>query len=286
MPASERPPHRSVLLLGGHGFVGDAVRAALCGRALTAPTRAHVDLRCVDAVGAFIDRSVPGAVVNLAAVNPGQGAPGDMETVNHLAAACVARSCARIGARLVHVSSDMVLDGERAPYTEDAAPAPRNEYGATKARGEQAVLASGADAVAVRTSLVFDPALMDRSTRGFADRLAAGLPLPLYTDEIRMPIARTTLASALAELIDLPLRGVLNVAGAEALSRFEYGARLLEWFDVPDRERVEGVAGARLGLDRPRDLTLDLSLARRVLRTRLRTVDQELAAARRPENSP
>jgi dTDP-4-dehydrorhamnose reductase len=275
-----------VLILGGQGFLGAAVRGELRGRDVAAPPRAALDLRSGAAIARYIERLEPQAVVNLAAVNPGQGAAADMATVNHSAAACVADACARRGVRLVHVSSDMVLDGDHAPYTEQALPAPLNEYGATKARGETAVLASGADAVAVRTSLVFDPLHMDRSTRGFADRLEAGQRLELFTDEIRMPVARSTLARALVELIDLPHRGVLNVAGAEALSRFAFGTRLLEWFAVAGRERIAGARSAPLVPRRPRNLTLDLSLARRLLTTRLATVDEELAAARGPEIQP
>jgi len=266
-----------VVVFGGGGWVGSlmALRLAARGCVLAPPSDA-VDVRDRSVVSSFVAHHAPRAVLNLAACNPGQGDDGRMQAVNHIGATNVARAAATAGARLVHVSSDMVLDGEHAPYDECATPAPVNAYGRSKAEGERAVLALYPEAVAVRTSLVFDPAAIDRSTAGFARRLEEEGRLVLFSDEIRMPIARSTLVSCLVELVDGDVSGVLNVAGAEPLSRHVFGLRLLEWFGVRGLERVEGAQSAPLGLARPRDLTLILTRARRVLTTPLRTLREEL----------
>lgn len=279
MPRDDADPHRPLLLFGASGWLGAAVCDVLAGRPLVAPRSSELDVAEANAVAELVARVRPSAVLNLAAVNPGQGDAARMEAINHRGAEHVARAADAVGARLVYVSSDMVLDGEHAPYDESAPPAPVNAYGRSKALGERASLEHAADSVAVRTSLVWDPAEMDRSTAGFARHLAEDPELVLFEDEIRMPITRRCLAAALVELVDADVRGVLNVAGPQPLSRYGIGTRLLRWFGVPGLDRIRPGTAAALGLTRPRDLTLDLGRARAVLRTPLRGVDEELARA-------
>lgn len=263
-----------VLVFGGAGWTGSVLVPLLRDRPLrvVAPSRATVDVADESAVLGALRDSGARAVVNLAAAQP--GAPQDaLERVNHRGAAAVARAAAALGLRLVHVSTDMVLDGLRAPYADDAPSAAITPYGRSKAAGEEAVLAAHPAAVCVRTSLLWDPAVMDRGIRGFARRLAAGEPCRVFSDEIRCPLPRTVLAEALARLLDTDLSGTLNVAGREAVTRHTWGVRLLEHFDVPGREQVEAVRAADLeaagAAPRPRDLTLDVSRAEARLALRL-----------------
>lgn len=274
------------LVFGGGGWLGRTLVPLLANRGMVvAPSHRKVDLADRAAVHAAVRRAGPDAVVNVAAAQPGCAGDDVLRAVNHLGALHVAEACAAREIRLVHVSTDLVLDGTSPPYADDAPPRPLGAYGRTKAEGESAVLATAPRAVAVRTSLIFDPLEMDRSTAGFASRLAAGQPCRLFVDEVRCPIARGTLAAALAELAGLDVTGTLNVAGAEPVTRHTFGIRLLEWFGVPGLERVEEARAAELPQPRALDLTLDLGLARTILRTPLRSVTAELTAAR-PERSP
>ena len=200
-----------------------------------------------------------------------------MRAVTARGARNVAFATAKAGARLVHVSTDQVLDGLAPPYFDDAAARPLNAYGRSKAQGEAAVLEAHTGAVAVRTSLVFDPAVADPATCGFIERLGRGEACGLYTDEIRSPIARGTLASALVELLGLDVRGTLNVAGTEPLSRYDYHVLLLRHFRVRGRSRVRRARAAMAQELRPLDLTLAVSYAASLLATPLRGVRDELA---------
>lgn len=270
-----------VLVLGGSGWLGSAVVPAFAGRFETwAPAHAEVDAADEAAVRGAAEEFRAATVVNLAAVNPGAGGAGDMERVNVLGAAAVARAAHGAKARIVHMSTDLVLDGRTPPYRDDAPARPVNEYGRTKAAGEAAVREAGADALIVRTSLVFDPRVPDRFTRTAIERLARGEPVTLFTDEIRCPIARGTLAAALAELVDrTDVTGTLNLAGTQALTRYELATRLLARFGAVRTDLVRAALAADAPEPRPLDLTLDVSRARSILRTALRSVDEELAAA-------
>jgi len=273
--------HPTVLVFGGGGWVGQVLVPRLARRfTVISPTSAEVDVSDETAVAGAVVASRPAAVVNLAARNPGSGDDAAMQAVNVVGARNVARAAREAGARLVHVSSDLVLDGTSPPYGDDAAANPVNAYGRSKAAGETAVLESLADVVVVRTSLIFDPGRMDRSTAGFAERLRTGQSCRLFVDEMRCPVARGTLCAALEELITSDARGVLNVCGTEALSRYTFGVRLLGWFGVAGLEAVERARAVDLAVLRPLDLTLDTSRALDLLSTPLRSVEEELTAAR------
>jgi dTDP-4-dehydrorhamnose reductase len=276
-----------VLVFGGGGWVGRALVDALrrAGHDVAAPSSRDVNVADGNAVGRAFDETKPAAVVNAAAAQAGATDARLLVAVNVDGARHVAKSAARFGARLVHVSTDLVLDGRSPPYRDDAPTNPVNAYGRSKAAGESAVLAACPRAVVVRASHVYDPSTPDAFLRGCIEKLRDGAPCRLFVDEIRCPIARPTLAAALTELAsgDGPqmfavFGGTLNVAGAEALSRFDYGTLLLDHFRVPNRDRVEKARAADLVEPRPLDLTLDVSKARALLATPLSGVRETLAA--------
>jgi len=103
----------------------------------------------------------PDVIVNAAAHTAVDKAESERDlafAINAEGAGAVARAAARMGVPLVHVSTDYVFSGDKpAPYTEVDAPAPTGVYGASKLAGEQAVLASGADAAILRTAWVYSP---------------------------------------------------------------------------------------------------------------------------------
>ena len=274
-----------VLVLGGHGWIGRALVPALRrkGHTVVAPRHAECDIADPRAVRRALAASRARAVVNAAAANSGERDEALLAAVNVEGARNVAAAAERAGARLVHVSTDLVLDGRTPPYRDDAPARPVNAYGRSKAAGERAVLAACPSAVVVRASHVYDLRTKDPFLAAFAQRLARGEACRLFTDEIRCPIERRALASALAALVETDVAGSLNVAGAEPLSRFDYGTLLLEWFRVPGRERVERALAAGLADPRPLDLTLDTSKARALLAAPLPGVRATLerAAARR-----
>jgi len=267
-----------VLVFGGGGWVGRALVEALtrAGHDVVAPSSRDVNVADARAVERVFDETRPGAVVNAAAAQTGATDERLLVAVNVAGARNIALAAMRTGARLVHVSTDLVLDGRSPPYRDDATTNPVNAYGRSKAAGEAAVLAACPRAVVVRASHVYDPSTPDAFLRGCIEKLRVGAPCRLFVDEIRCPIARPTLAAALTELVALDVAGTLNVACAEPLSRFDYGTLLLDHFRVPNRDRVEKARAADLVEPRPLDLTLDVSKARALLTTPLRGVRETL----------
>jgi dTDP-4-dehydrorhamnose reductase len=178
--------------------------------------------------------------------------------VNTGATGELAELCAAAGARLVFVSTDLVFDGERAPYREADEPAPLSVYGRTKAAAERAVLKSPGHAV-VRVSLLFGPSINGRAN--FFDKqieaLRGGQPVCLFHDEWRTPLGLATAAKALVAIADSNVGGIVHLGGPERMSRVEMGVRLARFLGI----RAAGIEPASRqtagGEPRPRDVSLD-----------------------------
>jgi dTDP-4-dehydrorhamnose reductase len=256
-----------------------------------------LDVRDGKAVERLITETRPEVVIHAAALNPGQGTAFDC--VNIVGTGNVARAAALVGARLIHVSTDVIFDGRRGNYVEEDPPSPITPYGRSKALAEAEVRASGAQAVIVRTSLIYGPAVdsgpalpddtawqrWDRQTRWVVGDLKAGKLVRLFTDERRCPIWAESLAVALLELAEsdqsqrVPGR-TLHVAGSQHLSRYQFGLRLAK-FHGADPAGIVPTSSRDGGLIRPLDCTLDCSRARAQLQTPLPGVDQVLTSLSR-----
>jgi dTDP-4-dehydrorhamnose reductase len=186
---------------------------------------------------------------------------------------------AESGARVIHVSTDLVFGANEPPaggFTEADEPDPLSYYGESKADGEAALMERAPGALVVRLPLLYgDPKGTGRgASEALFSSLARGERPNLFTDEWRCPLPVSVAAEALAELADVQFRGVLHVAGAERVSRFELGLALHhERFGELERARRElrGCLRAELGLSpqRPKDTSLCTRRAAALLGTEL-----------------
>ena len=218
----------------------------------------------------------PYAIIHAAAINPGQGNEDEMLQLNAQGSRYVAEAAVAVGARLVHLSTDVIHDGQHAPYDDDAPPHPLNAYGRSKAAAETAVARVDPGAAIVRTSLIYGLQMMDRGTEGFVKRLNAGRPLTLFNDVIRQPVWVNLLAEALLKLVEIDFSGTLNVAGQQPLTREEYGRRLLAWWQI-DTGRVRAGRAVDISDTIPLDLRLLTRKAEQLLQMRFSGVDEVLA---------
>lgn len=215
----------------------------------------RVEIRAAEAVRDLFARMRPDVVIHAAYRQ-------DEADVNTVGSDNVARAAAAVGARLVHLSTDVVFDGRKGtPYVEGDPVSPLTDYGRAKAEAEERVAAADPAAVLVRTSLLYGGGTPSKH------ELAARDPaFTFFTNEIRSPIQVTDLARALLELAVLEVSGPLHVAGADDVSRAEF-AELI---------RRGPVRSGPAPPTRPLDCSLDSSRARALLRTRLRGVREVL----------
>ncbi len=271
-----------IFITGGTGYLGQAlvrhaqaqgwlVAASYYSQlpALDSPvTWLPLDIRDADAVAEACAAIRPDVIVHTAFR---QYEP-DLRAVTAEGAHNVAQSAYENGARLIHMSSDVIFDGRRDfPYTEADPPNPINAYGAAKAEAEYLVATAHPAAVIVRTSLIYGFAPMDMHTRFVLDLIAGQRHARLFSDEFRCPIYVDDLAAALLELSRLDYQGVIHIAGAERVSRYEFGTLLAQAHGHDPTRLLSGLSAESLQ-PRPRDCTLDIRLAQSLLQTPLRGV--------------
>ena len=149
-----------VLVTGAGGQLGTdlALACTAAGDTVAACTRAQLDVTDRDAVLGAITSVQPDVVFHCAAWTAVDDCESDVERAvlrNGLAVRWVAEACHRVGAHLVHVSTDYVFDGTLdRPYTEWDEPNPQSAYGRSKLFGEREALALGPSATVVRTAWV------------------------------------------------------------------------------------------------------------------------------------
>ncbi|MFH1010538.1 MAG: SDR family oxidoreductase [bacterium] len=230
-----------ILITGATGFIGAHLAVALAeshdvlGTAGNSPhlpgfpTR-RVDLAESNAVRGLL-RDFPADVILHAAamsrVLECEAQAARAEQVNVAATEALAQQ-ATARARLLFFSSDMVFSGDEGYYTEEDSPSPRNVYGWTKWRAEKAVLAASSQNLVIRLNLVVGKA------RGFGisftERILKDIrkkgKATLFADQYRSPIHVRSVVSAIAELIESEVSGLLHLGGPQRLSRAELGRAL------------------------------------------------------------
>jgi len=149
-----------ILLTGKHGQVGFELQRALAPLGeIVAVDHQECDLADPAAIRRLVAEVAPHIIVNPAAytaVDKAESEPELAQAINATAPGILGQEAKKLGALVVHYSTDYVFDGtKRGAYTEDDAPNPQSVYGKTKLAGEQALQASGADHLIFRTSWVF-----------------------------------------------------------------------------------------------------------------------------------
>jgi dTDP-4-dehydrorhamnose reductase len=222
---AERAAHegaRIVLVTGAEGQVGWEARRTFAplGR-VVAVDRAEVDFADGESVRALVREHRPAVIVNAAAYTAVDRAESERElafAINATAPRALAEEAARLGAVIVHFSTDYVFDGTKdAPYVEDDEPSPLNVYGETKLAGDRAVMSSGAAHLVFRTSWVYAARGHNflRTMLALAhDRDA----LRVVSDQIGAPTPARLLAEIGAQLVGRHLGD-----GAPALPESQWG---------------------------------------------------------------
>ena len=245
-----------MLITGATGFLGrHLVMASEANEwELFAPPRSMIDVRQRARVIDEIRTWNPTAIVHLATRR------GDQQTMVE-GSRNIAQAAAACGAHLVYVSSDAVFPGRPQPYGERDIPFPITDHGLMKLEAERAVAAACENVIMVRTSLLYgttrpapiqtdvERAILGRSTMTF------------FTDEFRCPAHAADVAAALSALAaEADIRGVLNVAGPDAVSRAEMAAAFARWMGLDPLALNTGTSAVS-GMIRPGMVVLDCTLA-------------------------
>ncbi len=242
-----------VLLIGGRGQLATSLRGALADDEVVAATHGELEICDRAQVDEFVDRLRPDIVVNPAAIRKPDECEANPEkawAVNALGPRNLALACERVGAKLVHISTDNVFDGTAsAPYLEGDRTNPVNVYGITKLAAEQFVKEIAGRHLIVRTSALFggarDPGRPTNFVMTLLQRDASGLDTHVVTDQQVSPSYTEDVARKIAWLVRKEVEGICHVANAGDCSWHEFAEAVFELAGL--RSRLISMTTDKLG---------------------------------------
>jgi dTDP-4-dehydrorhamnose reductase len=221
-----------ILLTGRNGQVGGELARALPALGeLIATDRSTLDLSHADDVRRIVREAKPQLIVNAAAYTAVDRAETERDAavqVNAVGPGVLGEEAKRLGALLVHYSTDYVFDGEkRSPYIETDQPNPISHYAFTKLEGERAVAASGCRHLILRTSWVYGPRASNfyQIIRRKAD---ANEPMRMVDDQTSVPTTSAFLASHTMALLKANVSGLLHLVPSGQATRYEFALEVVK----------------------------------------------------------
>lgn len=240
-----------ILLTGKGGQVGSELRRFLPGLGdLAAPDRRELDLLDPDSIRRVVRSIRPQLIVNAAAYTAVDAAEADEVTaraINSDAPGLLAEEAKRLGAGLLHYSTDYVFDGsKKSPYGETDLPNPINVYGKTKLAGEEAVRAVGIPHLIFRTAWVY--ATHGKNFMLTILRLATEREeLRIVRDQIGAPTSASDVAATTAKiLIRMRERNDGGLVFSEVSGTYHMSAAgQTTWYDFAETILEEAKATSR-----------------------------------------
>lgn len=284
------------LVTGSNGLVGSRVCALLekgghevvgLGRGPRRTVGAYryveCDLTREQDVASAIAAAAPEVIIHPASmteVDACEREPEQAYAANVTAVEAVARGARKLGAHLVHVSTDYVFDGDHGPYDEQALPNPRGVYALTKHMGEQAARVFVPGCAIARTAVVFGWPAAGRPNFGawLVGALEKGQQVRLFEDQFVSVSLADSVAEMLVELGERKLGGIWNTCGADVVDRVSFGRALCEVFGF-DSGLITPTRLADMKLASPRPLRSGLKVdkVRSQLRSQPLTIAESLA---------
>lgn len=241
-------PSARYVLIGAAGQLGsDLVRTFGGGGALLPLTHQDIDILDARRTAEVLSTLRPTYVINTAAwnlVDRAEDEPRAAFALNAEAVGTLAATCERLGATLVHFSTDYVFDGaKRAPYVEDDPPNPLSAYGESKLAGERLARERCARAIVVRVAALFGIARSSgKGGTNFVETMlraaAAGRALRVVADQITAPSYTLDVARAVWRLMAAP-PGIYHVTAAGETTWYEFAREIF---------RREGLSPALTGV--------------------------------------
>lgn len=215
----------------------------------TKATHVVLDVRNKDQVLALFEKYAFDTVVHaggIASVDYIEAHRAEGVESNVLGTYHVAAACAQTGCHLIYVSSNAVFDGATAPYRESDPVRPINRYGEIKAACEQLVRAMLPDCTILRPILMYgwnhavgrlNPATW------IISKLMKGEPIHVVNDVLENPLYNRSCGEAVWETIRRKPKGVLHLAGAEVVNRYEFALAVADTFNL-DESLITPVSSA------------------------------------------
>ncbi len=169
----------------------------------------------------------------------------------------------KVGAKLIYTSTNSVFDGEKGLYQEEDTPNPINFYSITKLEGEKEALKYNNSVITRICPFGLGTKDKPSFTSTMIKKMSNGEKINVFSDQFFSPIFTYNYAEAIINLLDSNFTGIINIAGSERLSRYEFAKKLAEVFDLdPKLLNPVRIGELKEAARRPRDTSLDISKAK------------------------
>jgi dTDP-4-dehydrorhamnose reductase len=242
-----------IVLTGAHGQLGHELQRTLAEHDLVL-----FDVPAFDLLDSRAEHDVadarPRLIIHAAAYTDVEGAerePAKAQAINVEGTARVARAAARIGARLIVISTDYVFDGrKRTPYLETDTPSPLGVYAKTKYEAERQALALCPDTLVVRTAWLYG--FHGKNFVRTILRLAREKPeLRVVSDQRGSPTQAGDLAEALGRIVPTDLTGIVHAVGQGDCTWHEFATAIVSQVGLATPVFPISTAEANLKAPRP-----------------------------------
>ena len=247
-------------------------------------------LNSVDECLSILKKHQPNIVIHTAALTNVEKCESDLalaQEVNVDLAGNIAIACDRQKIKLVHISTDHLFSGEQKFLTERASPTPINNYAKTKLEGERQVKKHCKKALVIRTNFFGWGMEYHKSFSDFiVNKLRNNEAVDLFTDVFFTPILAEELSKKVHQLIDNNCNGIFSVVGSERLSKYEFGIKLANCFELNSGLINKSSINDKIKLvDRPKDMSLSNKKICKVLECEFLSIDEQFQALKQQENN-
>ncbi len=232
----------------------------------------EMDITSPEMTGDIIRDFNPDYIINTAAMTQVDDCESQQEkcyNINVQGVENLLATAADVNARLLHISTDFIFDGEAGPYGEDDSPNPVSYYGWSKLEAEKKILKDSGEHTIIRTVLVYGMAEnMSRSNivLWVKDSLETGKDINVVNDQWRSPTLAEDLAKGCLLAIEKNATGIYHVSGSEIMTPYELALRTARHYRL-DESLIHETDGSRFqqAAKRPPKTGFDISKARRDL---------------------
>jgi dTDP-4-dehydrorhamnose reductase len=285
---------KRVLVIGSNGLLGQKVTELLVRgsayhitlasqedkplRNLLTADYSRLDITNKKDVKRFVSSCEPDVIINAAAMTDVDACEKERDLawrVNVVGVENIIDTAKKVGAKVIHISTDYIFDGKAGPYDENARPEPLSHYGKSKLASENALRISELDHMIARTMVLYGYAQGVKSNFALwlIQNLERKMPVRVVDDQYGNPTLVDDLAHAIVSAIELDRSGIYNIAGRDILNRYEFALVLARVFDFDP------------GLITPIKTSVLHQPAPRPLRSGLITLKAEVELGYRPSTS-
>jgi len=244
-------------------------------------TPIELDLTNFDDIKKTVTELKPDRIIHLAALTNVDLCETEQDLamkINAKATKLLAEQAAKNNSFFVYVSTDYVFDGKKGMRKESDAPNPLGYYGRSKLEGELALNHLSSPYAITRTSTPFG---FHKSKKSFPvwviENLKSKKEIPVLIDQFTSPTYVPNLSRMLIEIATRQIVGIIHLAGATRISRFEFAEMIAENLNL-DKTLLKPTktSDMKWKAQRPQDSSLDVSLATEILAERPQPIQQSL----------